>query len=100
VARNWDDIIIDPSTGLPELPEGWTWKVTQSGKYFYATIWSFKKVLWWKVKTETTHDSLDTPLTKDKLLRASKEAYIDWRRYVQTLGQQDLLGTYPPKRLN
>lgn len=104
--RNTIVNMIDPETGLPELPEGYFFRVHtlfSGSRFHYVTI--YRKVekrhfFFWtrtedhkQIFSEMVHDGLN----ERSILRAARGCLDQWAEWKT--GNPDLLGDYPPKKL-
>jgi hypothetical protein len=106
------EIVLDGSTGLPVLPEGYIWHVAPGNVY---TSWkvrimekgkepNFWERLWgeeqgWVVIEEFSGGS--NPITEENVLSISKTLYGLWdRRRKRKELEDSLTGFYPPNSLN
>jgi hypothetical protein len=84
----------DPTTGLPELPEGFFWRVTDEGKYSYVKLKKTRKRFWAK----TVADSImETRKVTKELIRSRAWSLLEGFRFEGP--DADLFGDYPPKSL-
>lgn len=103
--RNWDNIITDPETGLPDLPSNMFWRVKETSVgYFEVRLIEKREVryfiFWKKVKElPSTHYGVGKVLDKETIRARAEFAYSDWRSWVRLQRAKDLLGDYPPKSL-
>lgn len=90
---------IDDKTGLPELPEGYFWRVKESVSIF-VDVEIRKK--WWVGSRQVAWTSMyRSQLSKQKILECARYVLSKWRRDVtETNDSRALLGDYPPKSLN
>lgn len=98
------NVIIDPATGLPQLPAGWFFLVEKDS---WLDGWEVticfpkkKRFLFWtyiKKRQRTTHASYTSILSKDSIYRAAVRAYDDWQAWKNR--DLSLLGSFPPNKL-
>lgn len=109
-------IMIDPQTGLPQLPEGYFWRVGESEYHKeYVKVCIMKTVTrtWktreWNLKLVDNYETKEVEvdysfcsrvgIDNNTLLRAAERAY----REVfpdPVVGGEEYLGDYPPKKLS
>ena len=89
---------IDETTGLPELPEGEFWRVTDGydNKYHYVQLRKKGKFLWFNVSYKITDELIFSGLSQESILEAS---YRIIRRIEDNENNQHLIGNYPPNSL-
>lgn len=101
---------IDESTGLPKLPSGYVWKITQhdwSHDFFPGTSLGKKlRVELWKDNIYTIYPAEERVLAYASNASIRRAANKVMRRFNRELAKQkkrDYLktftGTYPPKKL-
>lgn len=85
---------IDESTGLPELPEGYFWRVVNSGEEYVRvqvrrkTLFGSKVEGWCPVRKKEANKSTISSAARYALIESKQGT--GWRSY---------LGDYPPKKL-
>ena len=98
--------MIDPNTGLPELPEGYFFRVHESyagSKHHYVTV--YRKVekrsffFWTRTvdQKQIFSQLVFNGLNERSIRTAAQECMIQWAEWKA--GNPDLLGDYPPKKL-
>jgi hypothetical protein len=95
-----NDIIIDPATGLPQLPEGYFWRVEKAmpgSQYGYVRLMRRRKA--WVPKVEASRIFTLTELTESELFSDAVQVYSDFD-FEGTARYRTLLGDYPPKTIN
>lgn len=88
---------IDESTGLPELPEGYFWRVKESvGDYLRIQmrrrVFFWSEVVEWSGVNKNIASKFEIQMAAKHVLLLVQEKKVDpkWRKY---------LGDYPPKKL-
>lgn len=88
--------VMDPNTGMPEVPEGYFWRVKRGG--YYKLEVQLRKRWFWQFSHSVESCPLDDATEWGVVNNA---AYILERWNKRTLGPtvSGLLGDYPPKKL-
>lgn len=102
---------VDPATGLPELPEGYFWRVRRAPEkhlsafaYIELCTQRIEAYGWKKKKTRTVTVVVDystvsyVSLTEDLIWDHTVVRIKDWAGPPKPDARK-LLGTYPPKKL-
>lgn len=99
-------MIIDPDTGLPQLPEGYYYETRRgvSGDGFFIDIWrtETRRFLWWtwdKAVSTGFMGYVGERLTKEDVLFGAEQAYDDMYPDID-YGDMSLLGKFPPNSIN
>jgi len=96
---------MDETTGLPELPEGYFFRVHKQSsysKYHYVTMFrkKQKRFLFWTYTRNVElifNDMIHPTLTKENVRQAAINCTRQWERWKSSDGS--LVGDYPPKSL-
>lgn len=95
---------IDPNTGLPELPPGHFWRITEQWIYWNLKIKRRRGWFTWTVASTTIHRHDDAGWT---IARLNYEDYLQdvaAELHQKTFRDPEIaskyLGDYPPKSLN
>jgi hypothetical protein len=95
-------VLIDPSTGLPEVPEGFFWKIS----YAYtpgAFRITLRKKLFGPFSQEVKFGIMYPPLTDDEIIETAEWVLGEWEdekdRVAAEYESSKYIGTYPPKNL-
>lgn len=89
---------IDETTGLPELPEGYFWRIKKD-------IYPFAQVQIRKQGRFFSYKKYSSPLYRSSLeypraiVKTAEYAIESWQRQNKILGDNDVYGDYPPKKL-
>lgn len=92
-------------TGLPELPDGYFWRVTRVGGKGYANALYLsirRKVLFFSVRVEygMVRPYSWAPTVEEGLRKRAKSILEDWQESAISHPRLDtVLGDYPPKKL-
>ncbi len=91
----------DSATGLPEVPEGYFWRVgtQESGHWFPYTIWLMRKVprrFFSGTKDEYVDSQGFQDLSNQAIKLAAQKVMLNQKFLVM---ERELLGDYPPKSL-
>lgn len=102
----WGTFDVDPTTGMPVLPEGQFWRVK---RIFFGQFWEVQlrqRGMFWSYKVESRTFGNEAPITRDNVLNGAghclKEVAERRAAHESAKGEpvgKDLLGDYPPKRL-
>jgi hypothetical protein len=107
-SRKWGEILIDPATGMPPIPDGYFWRVKGPGylgDYYVVQLRErrthlpqlSRRIGWTVIKRtnfnpESVRDAAWYALTYDHAILAHFGSLVPIR--------YDLIGDYPPKRIN
>jgi hypothetical protein len=84
----------DPTTGLPHLPEGFFWRVVNTGKYSYVQLKKKRRYM----GAKTVADSIiETRKLTKQIIRGRAFSIYDGFRFEGP--DSSLFGDYPPKSL-
>jgi hypothetical protein len=87
--------MIDQSTGFPEVPENYFWRVAPSGSY--ARIQLRKKVLFFSRVVEW--DAVERTRLSKKVIIGAADYILDTLHALKTKDEKKFFGSYPPKKL-
>lgn len=89
---------MDDSTGLPALPEGQFWRVSQSMASTYVDVIRRQKTWYGSRKVGESHPVTKSEATPKEVRAAAM--YILWKeKKAPDADRRKVLGDYPPKKL-
>lgn len=97
-----EPVYIDPETGLPAVPEGYFWRISETSSADWWRIELRKRRRWGSRRIAADHRlypawDFDTPeLFEDG---ARRRAAVLWVDHFAAKDAQKYLGDYPPKAL-
>lgn len=104
--RREKNLTIDVNTGLPELPEGYFFRVAKRStysEYYYVTVYrkvKKKRFFFWTYEkdVEQIFNNMIHPTLNERNIRdAAYKCVQDWDNWKAR--DTSLLGDYPPKKL-
>jgi len=92
----------DPTTGLPEVPEGYFWEIKHAltdGMYRLE----LRKKYFWVFSERVAFGMMDYPLSDSRIRSKGLSVFDDWKRDQSRAAFRDqsnsYVGKYPPKNL-
>ena len=92
----------DPTTGFPEVPEGYFWQVKYSSLPGFFRL-ELRKKLFWIFSERVDFTIVDPPLSPDSLYEEAAYVLEKWHAEKVRVAIEDAssvyIGKYPPKNL-
>lgn len=92
----------DPTTGFPEVPEGYFWEIKHSALPGYFRL-ELRKTLFWIFSERVEFTIVDPPLEPASLFDKADFVLWKWEDEKNRIALEDAssvyIGKYPPKNL-
>lgn len=91
----------DPTTGFPEVPEGYFWEVTDAATNGWLRLHLKKKV--WIFSCEVQWTVVEPPFTPQNFYEEALYVLREWERSKERIALEEAskkyIGKYPPKNM-
>lgn len=95
----WGRFEIDPNTGLPEVPEGFFFRVAKTGFGYWQVQLRRRRRGWFSKNEESATHVNERPINRRWILDGAAYVITKYRERDPRKSDATLLGDYPPKKL-